>query len=80
MDWKRSLPPSREQIEELSSFQKWILLNGNLKALLRQELLNFLQAPALIVNLDSDLAYQVPMLIPNSGQYVSFTFLDVDFQ
>jgi len=42
MDRKRSLPPSREQIEERSSFQKWILLNGNLKALLRQELLNFL--------------------------------------
>jgi hypothetical protein len=42
MDRKRSRPPGREQIEERSSFQKWILLNENLKALLRQELFNFL--------------------------------------
>jgi len=80
MGRKRSWPPSREQIEERRSFQKWILLNGNLKALLRQELFNFLQGAPFIVNLHSDLAYEVPMLVPNSGQDVSFTFLDVDFQ
>jgi hypothetical protein len=42
VDRKRSWPPGREQIEERSAFQQGVLLNGNLKAVLRQKLLNFL--------------------------------------
>ena len=63
-----------EHVKQRTAFQQRILLSGHLKAVLRQKSLDFVKAARLIVDLNSDLADQAPMLGPNSRQNVPFHF------
>src|SRR5271155_2073439 len=70
----------REHAEYGRAFELWILLDDHFKTVLRERVLDLLQSAMLVVDLDHDLADEVPMLFPDSRQNFSLTLLDIHFQ
>ncbi len=63
-----------------SALELQILLHAYVKSMLGQLVLHQSKRSILVVNFNHDLLDQPPMLLTDSGQHFSFTFLHIHFQ